>query len=196
MSRLNRSRLRQFIGLSAIVTVFVTPVLLSKPVQAQLQQMREAVAQNLQQEPQVQLTLSAAKQVVTTDSTGKTETTWQPLSGEVTVQPGDVLRYSLDGKNASDRPVRNLVLTQPIPEQMKYVLNSATGDRATSSEMTYSIDGGKTFVANPTVEVTLPDGTVETQPAPAEVYTHIRWSLSNAIGANASLNVAYQVEVR
>jgi len=194
MKRLQQQNLR-ILGLGAIVAVLVTPALFNQPVLAQLQQIRQSVAQNLQREPQVQLTLSAAKQVMTTSNTGKPETSWQPLSGKVTVQPGDVLQYRLNGKNVSDRPVRNLVVTQPVPAQMKYVLNSATGNQA-GSEITFSIDNGQTFVANPTVQVTLPDGTIETQPAPAEAYTHVRWNFGGVLSAGAELDAAYQVEVR
>jgi uncharacterized repeat protein (TIGR01451 family) len=188
-------RLHQILGLGAIAAALATPVVLSTPVMAQLQQVGQAVAQNFQREPQVQLELSAAQQVITVDNTGKSEITWQPLTGQATVQPGDVLRYSLNGKNISDRPVRNLVLTQPIPSQMKYVLDSASINAA-GVETTFSIDGGKTFVASPAVEVTLPDGTVESRPAPAEAYTHIRWNVGDRFSAGAMLNGTYDVEVR
>lgn len=189
-------RLNQLLGLGAIATILATPLIVSTPVWAQLQEVGQTVAQNLQREPQLQLQLSVAKSVVTTNVQGQPEVTWESLGGQATVQPGDVLRYTLAGQNTSDRPVRNLAVTQPIPAQMKYVLDSATVNQNAGAEITYSIDAGKTFVAEPVIEVTLPDGKVETRPAPAEMYTHVRWDFNNAVSAGAMLNAAYQVEVR
>jgi uncharacterized repeat protein (TIGR01451 family) len=189
-------RLHQVLGLGAIAVALATPVLFSTPVWAELQRAGATVAQNLQREPQMQLNLSAQKQVTTTDEKGQPEMTWQALSGQAVVSPGDVLRYSLNGQNTSDRPVRNLAITQPIPNQMKYVLESATINQDTDAEITYSIDGGKTFVARPTVEVRLPDGTVENRPAPAEMYSHVRWNFGDAISTDTMLNATYQVAVQ
>lgn len=160
-----------------------------------IQQTQVAVAQTVQrQQAQMQLNLGAAKKVVTKDAQGKPQTVWQTLKGNVVVLPGDTLRYTVSGENTSDRAVRNFVITQPVPAQTIYVLNSATAPSGT--DMTYSIDNGKTFVKNPTIQVKLPDGKVETRPAPAERYTHIRWKYNTAINPQAAVNAMYQVRVR
>jgi uncharacterized repeat protein (TIGR01451 family) len=185
-------RLHKFVGLAAIALVTV-PLLSTTPVWAQLQQVGQAAVETLQQKPQVNLQLSAEQKFVEKDEKGQPVTNWKPLDQASVVRPGDVLRYTVAGQNLGDRPVANLVINQMIPTQMKYVLNSAVQPAGMSA--VYSIDGGKTFVANPTVQVKLADGTVETRPAPAEVYTHIRWNMS-AIAANTSTNVSYQLEVR
>ncbi|PPS43282.1 DUF11 domain-containing protein [Chroococcidiopsis sp. TS-821] len=154
-----------------------------------------AIAQTVQrQQAQMQLNLAAAKKVVTKDAAGKPQVTWQTLKGNVVVQPGDTLRYTVTSENTSDRAVRNFVVTQPIPKQTTYVLKSATAPSGT--KMTYSIDNGKTFVENPTIQVKLPDGKVETRPAPAERYTHIRWQYTTPINAKSTVNASYQVRVR
>ncbi|MEA5572540.1 hypothetical protein [Calothrix sp. UHCC 0171] len=153
-----------------------------------------ANAQNIQKQPMVKLQLGAEKQVLSKDIQGKTKTTWQALQGQVTVQPGDVLRYTLTGANQSDRPVKNLTFNQPIPRGMVYILKSANAN--TNAKITYSIDGGRSFVENPRVKVTLPNGKVEEKPAPAEVYTHIRWNFPNAIAAKSAVNGIYQLRVR
>lgn len=182
---------RLSIGLG-ILTIAAVPVLMGTPVLANLQSAGEAIVQNILQ-PKVKLNLAAQKQVVTTDAEGEEQITWQALEGEVTVQPGDVLRYSLVSENAGDKPASNLVVTQPVPEQTTFVLESA---RANGAELTFSIDGGETFVAKPTVEVTLPDGTVEQQPAPAEAYTHVRWDYSETLKPMAEVKAAYEVAVK
>ncbi len=153
------------------------------------------LAQNVQNQPKVQLRLTAAKKIVQKDATGVSKVTWQSLQGNVTVQPGDVIRYTVTGANNGDREASNLVVTQPIPKQTAYVLNSSTTIKSTAT-VTYSIDNGKTFVAKPTVKVKLANGKVETRPAPAEAYTHVRWKFNNAIAAKSTVAAAYQVRVK
>lgn len=156
--------------------------------------MTNAIAQNIQKQPMVKLQLGAQKQVLAKDTQGKTKTTWQPLQGQVTVQPGDVLRYTISGENISNRSVKNLTLNQPIPAGMVFVLKSARAN--TNAKISYSIDGGRSFVDNPQVKVTLADGKVVEKPAPAEVYTHIRWNFPNAIAAKTTVNGTYELKVR
>ncbi len=153
-----------------------------------------AIAQNVQKQSMLKLELTAEKQVLTQDVQGKTKTSWEPLQGRVTVQPGDMLRYTITGANQSDRAVKNLTFNQPIPKGMVFVLKSANAN--TNAKITYSIDGGRSFVENPTVKVKLANGKVEEKPAPAEVYTHIRWNFPNAIAAKSDVKGSYQLRVR
>jgi hypothetical protein len=59
-----------------------------------------------------------------------------------------------------------------------------------------SIDNGKHFVAKPMIRVKLANGKVETQPAPANMYTHVRWKFEQPISPKTALNAAYQVRVK
>lgn len=140
----------------------------------------------------VQLRLQAEKQTIITDETGKQNTTWQTLPASAVVQPGDIIRYTLRGENSTTSPVNNFVLTQPIPQKTVYILNSAIG---TEAKITYSIDNAKTYLANPTIQETLPDGTIEIKPAPAEAYTHIRWEFTKPVNP-AEINATYQIKVK
>jgi uncharacterized repeat protein (TIGR01451 family) len=185
------------VGFGALATLFVVPAFSSTSVLAQFQKTREVVAQNSQRQPQVQLQLAAEQKVMLADAQGKPQVTWQTLSGQkIQVHPGDEIRYTLNGENTSTRPVKNLIVTQPIPKQLVYVLNSASVGTNKGAEITYSIDGGKSFVQTPRVEVKKANGTLEKQPAPAEVYTHIRWNFGDAVASNAILNATYNVKVR
>lgn len=185
------------VGFGAIATLLLVPMLSSTSVLAQFQKTSEVLAQNTQRQPQVQLQLTAEKKVMLADAQGKPKMTWQKLSGQQTqVHPGDEIRYTFNGENTSTRPIKNLVVTQPIPKQMVYVLNSASVGAIKGAEITYSIDGGKSFVKTPMVEVKKANGTVEKQPAPAEVYTHIRWNFGDAVAPTAVLNATYNVKVR
>lgn len=154
-----------------------------------------AFAQNTQRQEQVQLRLDAQKQVVQQQQ-GKQKVSWLSLQGKAVVQPGDVLRYVVTGENKSDRPVKNLTISQPIPKGMVYKLKSATVNANAGAKITYSIDGGRSFVDNPTVKVTLTNGKVETQSAPATVYTHIRWNFGTSVPAKTTVKGTYEVQVR
>jgi uncharacterized repeat protein (TIGR01451 family) len=179
------------IGLSILALAALVPFATNTPVLANLQQAGAAIVKNVLQ-PKVQLALGAEKQVKSVDAQGKAQTTWQALKGEVTVHPGDVVRYTLTGENAGEKPAANLVLTQPVPAQTSYQLKSA---RANGAKLTYSIDGAKSFSAQPMVKVTLANGKTELQPAPASAYTHVRWDYSESLAPMAAVRASYDVAV-
>jgi uncharacterized repeat protein (TIGR01451 family) len=180
------------IGLTTLALAIAIPVAASTPVFATLQQASESIVQSILQ-PKVKLVLGAEKQVISTDANGKAVTTWQALEGSAEVIPGDVIRYTLASENAGDKEAKNLTLTQPVPAQTEYVLSSA---RENGAELTFSIDGGKTFTAQPTVEVKQADGTLKIEPAPAALYTHVRWDYSDSLQPLASVQAVYEVAVK
>lgn len=186
---------RLSISLGAIAFLATVPFMSGTPVLANLREVGAVIAQNLQPQPQVQLRLGVEKKVVQQNQQGKQQTTWQTLQGKVVVQPGDVMRYTVSGANNSDRPVKNLVITQPIPKQTTYVLNSVT-TKNKGAKITYSINNGKSFVEKPTIQVKLPNGKLETRPAPAELYTQLRFNFTDLIAPATVVSAAYQVKVR
>jgi uncharacterized repeat protein (TIGR01451 family) len=170
-------------SLTVVAAIAITS--LGQPVMANLQNLSNIIAQNTQKKSQIQLTLTAAKAI---EKNQKTE--WQTPGTQITATPGDKLRYTLKSENKGTNPVKNLVLTQPIPQGMTYILKSTT------TPATYSIDNGKTYSPNPTIQIRLANGNLETQPAPANAYTHVRWELNEAIAPGQSTSVSYQVKVR
>lgn len=189
-------RLHQVLGLGAIAFVVTAPFFSEMPVFASWHQAGTAIAQNVKPKTPVQLNLSAEKQVTQVDAQGKQRITWKPLQGQVVVNPGDVLRYTVTGANHGDRPIKNLVVNQPIPQGMIYALGSATASTNSTTKITYSIDKGTSFVEKPTVQVKLANGKVETKPAPAEAYTNIRWTFASAVSPKKTVKAMYQVKVR
>ncbi|BAW97863.1 hypothetical protein NIES970_28260 (plasmid) [[Synechococcus] sp. NIES-970] len=130
---------------------------------------------------------------------GEERVAWRSLEGGFMrpaprVRPGDIVRYTVNGNNRTDQPLSGLVLTDDLPENTVYVMGSAAA--VGGATVTFSIDGGQTYSANPTIQVTLPNGRVETRPAPAERYTHVRWTFRNAVPARAAVSGQYQVRVR
>ncbi|AFZ02862.1 DUF11 domain-containing protein [Calothrix sp. PCC 6303] len=182
------------LGLGAVAFIAIAPVIAQVPAAKNFFQ-SGVNAQNVQKQQQVNLQLDAEKQVVAQDQQGKQTKTWLALKGQAKVQPGDVLRYTITGENISDKQVKNLTINQPIPQGMEFVLKSASADDKSNSKVTYSIDGGRNFVENPTVQVTLPDGKVATKPAPANAYTHLRMKVSS-VEAKSVVKGSYQVKVK
>ncbi len=180
-------------GLGVAALVASAPFVSSTPVFASLQEAGTAIAQILTR-PEVKLAMGVEKQVTVVDDKGQEKAEWQKLDGKVAVQPGDTLRYEVVSSNASDIAAEKLVINQPIPAQMTYVLGSAKGNA--SANATYSIDNGATFAAKPMVEVALPDGTVEMRPAPADAYTHVRWDFSDSLDQSEVVNVSHEVTVK
>ncbi|NDJ16916.1 DUF11 domain-containing protein [Myxacorys almedinensis] len=181
------------VGASAAIALSALPIN-GSPAIAQIFNTGSAIAQTVLQQPNVILNLVADQQTVKTDPQGKTVVAWQPVDGKVQAKPGDIFRFTVTSKNEGKREAKNVAITQPVPQGTVYQLNSATISQGIAA--TYSIDQGKTFVARPVVKVTLPNGTIEERPAPAEAYTNVRWTLSQSLKPDASAIAAYQVKVR
>ena len=166
-------RLHQVLGTAAFGLAVLLPLLNTVPATAEIPNPVKLIAQAAPK-PEIILDLAVAKQNTEVTVEGEEKVTWQQLEDNAAVAPGDVLRYTIVGQNTGESPAKDLAVTQPIPELMTYKLDSATSQN--NADITYSIDGGETFVAKPTIKITLEDGTVEERPAPAEAYTHVRWN--------------------
>ncbi len=177
---------------SVALAVSVLPVN-GAPAIAQVFHAGAAIADNVLRQPKVNLHLVADQKVVSQEQ-GQETLRWQAVDNKITAKPGDVFRFTVTGKNEGTREAKNFAVTQPVPRGTVYELNTATV--AAGITATYSIDQGKTFVARPLVKVTLANGQVVERPAPAEAYTHIRWTLAQELQPNASVSAAYQVKVR
>ena len=185
-------RLHKLLGVSTLGMAVILPLLTHLPAVANAANPVSIIAQAAAK-PEIVLDLAVAKKATTVTVEGKEKVEWQDLGDNAAVAPGDVLRYTIEGKNTGESPAENLEVTQPIPDRMSYKLDSAVSKN--NADITYSIDGGETFVAKPTIKITLEDGTVEERPAPAEAYTHVRWNFPTVtpeLGATAM----YEVEVQ
>jgi uncharacterized repeat protein (TIGR01451 family) len=182
-----------WIGASALLLGSVLPVN-GAPAIAQAFSAGTQVAQNILQQPKVNLHLDAELQVVKKDAQGQEVRSWVATDNTIQVKPGNLLRFSVSAHNEGSKAAQNFAVTQPIPKGTVFVLNSAADSSAAA--VTYSIDAGNSFVAQPMVKVTQPDGTVVEKPAPAEAYTHIRFSANAPLAATARTKATYQVAVR
>jgi len=107
-------------------------------------------------------------------------------------KPGDVIRYALVFTNVTAGPVKNIQFVDPIPQGMVYVVGSAAADRPVRID--YSIDGGKSYVAEPKIALTEGGRQVE-QPAPRERYTHVRWTVLGSLASGAKVMAEFRTQV-
>ena len=81
-------------------------------------------------------------------------------------------------------PLKNLVLKQPIPKGTEYVKGSAMA--IDGAELLFSIDGGKTFSAKPTVDKKV---------VPETDYNYLRWRFIGKTPANAQVKTTYKLRI-
>ncbi len=113
---------------------------------------------------------------VTIDEAGKRSTQLVEVSKVV---PGDEVIYTVTFSNIGDEPVENVVITNPLPEQLTYIDGSAFGPGA---DIVFSADGGKTF-GKPGELTVDEEGTQRI--ADARDFTHIRWVMRSDIAAGS-----------
>ena len=109
----------------------------------------QAVAQ---EQGHLNVTTTVQKQEVTVNDSGETETR---LVAADSVVPGESVVYTITFQNISDEPAANVVITNPISEDLTYVDGSAFGP---GTVIQFSTDGGQNFAAanELTVVSTLP----------------------------------------
>ena len=110
------------------------------------------------------------------------------------VHPGEVLDWKITSSNEGDGAAREYKTTAPVPAGTTFVAGSASAQYG--AQVSYSIDGGKTFSPQPTVEEKQPDGTIKRTPAPASMYTEVRYEWAEPLAAGSKLEAAYKVRVK
>lgn len=137
--------------------------------------------------PNVKLQLSGV--LVTTSADGHEVTT--PLD-KVTPRKGETYRYTIVAENAGDEPAVHLVAQDKIPNGTSFVADSAS--KLPGVAVDYSIDGGKTWSAQPMVTVQTPKG-LQRRPADASAYTTIRF-IASKVAPRSALTFTYEVRVK
>lgn len=107
------------------------------------------------------------------------------------VVPGDEVFYTLEIRNTGSRPLPPPTVDFAIPEHMRYIANSAVGAGA---EVSYSIDGGRTFDRPENLLVAAGGGDRHT--ATVAEYTHIRWRLRHVLKSKAVALARFRAVVK
>lgn len=107
------------------------------------------------------------------------------------VIPGNEVIYTTTYTNIGKEAAEQVVITNPVPENLVYKDNSAAGENTT---IVFSIDNGKTYKSPDALFVTLADGTK--RPATASDYTHIRWTLTKPVPPQGKGFVTYRAVLK
>jgi uncharacterized repeat protein (TIGR01451 family) len=103
------------------------------------------------------------------------------------VIPGDKVTYTIRYANRGTENAEKVVITNAIPEHMIYEAGSANASHMITL---YSIDGGQSF--HETSELWLEDASGEMHLASAVDYTHIQWTLLDALVPTEKGHIAYR----
>jgi uncharacterized repeat protein (TIGR01451 family) len=137
-----------------------------------------------------------AKSLVSISITAEKEVTVNKVTKKIaatTINPGDVIFYTLNYINSGDDVATSVVLNDPIPAGTSYIPGTAYGEGA---DIIFSVDG-KTFKKPSllTYEIKNRNGSFEKRTASPEEYTNIRWVITK-IAAGARGNVGFQVRIK
>jgi uncharacterized repeat protein (TIGR01451 family) len=117
-----------------------------------------------------------------------------PLEKAETVNPGEVLDWTIISENEGTGPAHDYKAIGQIPRGTVLVAGSTTADGTAS--VVYSIDNGKTFSAQPMIEEKQPDGSLKQVPAPLSMYTQVRYEWADPLASGGKLQASYKVRVK
>ncbi len=117
-----------------------------------------------------------------------------PVEKVTAVNPGETLSWTITSQNDGDGAARDYKTVGQIPRGTEFIKGSAQPEN--NAEVTYSIDGGKTFQSLPVIEEKQADGTTKRVPAPVSMYTQVRYEWADGLAANSKLNASYKVRVK
>lgn len=115
------------------------------------------------------------------------------LEKSTVVNPGEILDWTITSENAGNAPANEYKTIGHIPQGTTFVADSA---KAEGAKTVYSINGGKSYSAQPTIEVKQADGSVKRMPAPVSMYTEIRYEWADPLAQGGKLSASYKVRVK
>lgn len=124
------------------------------------------------------------KEIVVINDDGSEVTRRAPAD---TVVPGERIVYTLNYLNDKSEAANDLVLTMPVPGEVKFMEGSADN---TASVVTYSADGGQSFAPRQALTVQTDEG--QWVPAGAEDVTHVRWLVAGPLNAGETGQLVFK----
>ena len=142
------------------------------------------------------LHLSSARPVVKVFLSGMVEREkgLVPVEAASTVKQGEIMDWTITSTNEGNAPAHDYKAIGVVPTGTEFVAGSVSADG--SAKVTYSIDNGNSFQAQPTIEEKQADGSTKKVPAPVSLYTQIRYEWANPLNQGAKLNAFYKVRLK
>jgi uncharacterized repeat protein (TIGR01451 family) len=116
-----------------------------------------------------------------------------PLEKSMVVNPGEILDWTIESENSGNAAAIEYKTVGHVPHGTTFVAGSAKADGA---KALYSIDGGKSYSALPMIDEKQADGSVKRVPAPASMYTEIRYEWADPLAQGGKLSASYKVRVK
>ena len=117
-----------------------------------------------------------------------------PIEKAEAVGSGEVVSWSIVSNNVGNGLAHDYKTVGQIPKGTSFVEGSAQADGR--ANVTYSIDGGKTFTTTPVISEKQADGTMKQVAAPVSMYTQVRYEWIDPLAAGGKLTASYQVRVK
>ena len=136
----------------------------------------------------VELNTIAEMEAEVTNDVGEKEIKRVPAEKVI---PGDIVIYTVSYSNNGKEPAENFVITNPVPEHMTYVFESASGD---NTNIQFSVDGGNSYDVPANLTKNDADGNILA--ADVTDYTHIRWTLNEPVAPGATGNVIFKATLK
>lgn len=140
------------------------------------------------EEGKIVLTNKVLKQVIKKDKKGNT--TYNYIEPG-TALPGDIMMYTITFENIGSDPAEGIVINDPVPNNSKYRINSASGK---NTKISFSIDGGKNF-GNPD-DLVVKDKNGKEWKAKPDAYTHIRWVYNKSLAPGKKAEVSFKTQIK
>jgi uncharacterized repeat protein (TIGR01451 family) len=132
----------------------------------------------------IQLTATAQVEVESVDEEGRRIKKQVPAEKVV---PGTEIIFTIGYHNPADQDAEQVVITNPIPEQVRYQNKSVFGEK---THVTFSVDNGNNFDRPDNLFIT--DATGKRFPVQPDDYTHIRWKLQDPVPPKATGQVGFR----
>jgi uncharacterized repeat protein (TIGR01451 family) len=116
-----------------------------------------------------------------------------PVEKAQLVKEGETLAWTVKSENDGTAPALDYKTVSRIPAGTTFVAGSAKTEGA--AKVVYSIDGGKTYSASPTVDERQADGSVKKVAAPVSMYTSLRYEWSDPLAPGGHVTASYKVTV-
>lgn len=116
------------------------------------------------------------------------------LDNSGAVKAGETLDWNISSVNEGTGDAQNYRVVGQVAKGTVFVAGTAKGEE--SPQITYSIDSGKTFSAQPMIDETQPDGSIKKVAAPVSMYTQVMFEWTKPLASQSHFNAAYRVRVK
>jgi uncharacterized repeat protein (TIGR01451 family) len=112
---------------------------------------------------------------------------------KVSPKPGDEIEWDIAATNGGTSPALKFIPKAAIPNGTVFVAGSV---KMPNGHPEFSLDGGKTWSASPTVAMKQPDGGVKNVKADPSLYTAVRFVGDAPLAARDEARYSYDVRVK